>query len=77
VAITNQSVDIHSEPIAWYRTISREQWNTLIAAQLGWTLDALDFVLYLMAIKTLMDAFGFSYTPLRRWAQRLRKTSLN
>jgi putative sialic acid transporter len=60
VAITNQSVDIHSEPIAWYRTISREQWNTLIAAQLGWTLDALDFVLYLMAIKTLMDAFGFN-----------------
>jgi MFS family permease len=31
----------------------------LAAAQLGYTLDAMDFVLYLMAIKSLMDAFRF------------------
>jgi putative sialic acid transporter len=60
VAINNRSIESHTETIAWYRTISREQWNTLIAAQMGWTLDALDFVLYLMAIKSLMDAFGFN-----------------
>jgi putative sialic acid transporter len=60
VAITDQSIEAHSEPAAWYRTIKREQWNTLIAAQMGWMLDAMDFVLYLMAIKSLMDAFGFN-----------------
>jgi putative sialic acid transporter len=46
--------------LAWYRTITREQWNALIAAKLGWMLDAMDFVLFLMAIRALMDAFGFS-----------------
>jgi putative sialic acid transporter len=60
VAITDQSIEAHSEPAAWYRTIKREQWNTLIAAQTGWMLDALDFVLYLMAITSLMDEFGYN-----------------
>jgi putative sialic acid transporter len=48
-----------SAPAVWYRTITRKQWNVLAAAQLGYTLDAMDFVLYLMAIKSLMDAFRF------------------
>ncbi len=60
MAITDQSIEAHGEAVAWYRTIKREQWNTLVAAQLGWMLDALDFVLFLMAIKSLMDAFGFN-----------------
>jgi putative sialic acid transporter len=45
---------------SWYRSITREQWNALIAAKLGWMLDAMDFVLFLMAIRTLMDAFSFN-----------------
>src|SRR5262249_6117231 len=48
-----------SMPLPWYRTISREQWNVLLAALLGWTLDAMDFVLYLMALTTLQGEFGF------------------
>jgi MFS family permease len=60
VAITDQSIEAQNVPTAWYRTIRREQWNTLIAAQTGWMLDAMDFVLYLMAIKSLMDAFGIN-----------------
>ncbi len=50
------------EPAAalpWYRTITRNQWHTLLAAMLGWTLDAMDFVLYLMALTTLQTAFDF------------------
>src|SRR5262245_2863239 len=43
----------------WYRTITREQWKALIAAKLGYMLDAMDFVLYLMAISDLQGAFGF------------------
>ena len=43
----------------WYRTITRKQWYTLLAAMLGWMLDAMDFVLYVMALTTLQKAFNF------------------
>jgi MFS family permease len=43
----------------WYREITREQWRVLIAAKLGWMLDAMDFLLYVMAIGALKDYFGF------------------
>jgi len=29
----------------WYRTITTQQWRALIAAKLGWMLDAMDFLL--------------------------------
>lgn len=51
--------DEGSAPTPWYRTISRQQWNVLLAAQFGWMLDAMDFVLYLMAITTLKEEFDF------------------
>ena len=43
----------------WYRTITRAQWRTLVAAKLGWMLDAMDFMLYAMAIGQLRLYFGF------------------
>jgi MFS family permease len=46
--------------VPWYRTITREQWRVLIAAKLGWMLDAMDFMLYVMAIGHLKTYFGFS-----------------
>src|SRR5262249_15837889 len=46
-------------PQPWYRTITRQQWNVLLAAQVGWMLDAMDFVLYLMALTTLKTEFNF------------------
>jgi MFS family permease len=45
--------------VPWYRTITREQWRALIAAKLGWMLDAMDFVIYVMAIGRLQAYFGF------------------
>ena len=45
--------------LAWYRTITREQWRALAAAKLGWMLDAMDFLLYVMAIGQLKTTFGF------------------
>jgi MFS family permease len=45
--------------VAWYRTITREQWRALLAAKLGWMLDAMDFLLYVMAIGELQAYFGF------------------
>ena len=61
----------------WYQTITREQWRVLIAAKLGWMLDAMDFMVYAMAVMGLNllsvgAAFGvlvivFQHT----WAQPL------
>lgn len=44
---------------AWHRSITREQWRVLAAAKLGWMLDAMDFLLYVMAIGQLKSYFGF------------------
>jgi len=43
----------------WYRTLSAEQWRVLAAAKLGWMLDALDFMLYTMALNQLRVYFQF------------------
>ena len=43
----------------WYSAISSEQWRTLIAAMLGWMLDAMDFVLYVLALTTLQKEFKY------------------
>jgi MFS family permease len=45
--------------VPWYRTITSEQWRVLAAAKLGWMLDAMDFMLYAMAIGQLRTYFGF------------------
>lgn len=45
--------------IPWYRTITPEQWRALLAAKLGWMLDAMDFLLYVMAIGRLKAYFDF------------------
>src|SRR5215204_7121389 len=42
----------------WYRTVTREQWRVLVAAKLGWMLDAMDFMLYAMAIGQLRRYFA-------------------
>jgi MFS family permease len=46
--------------VPWYRTITREQWRVLAAAKFGWMLDAMDFMLYAVAINQLRTYFGFS-----------------
>jgi MFS family permease len=43
--------------LPWYRTISRTQWKALLAAKLGWMLDAMDFMLYTMALRQLQGSF--------------------
>src|SRR5512134_771840 len=43
----------------WYRTVTPEQWRVLAAAKLGWMLDALDFMLYAMALGQLRAYFEF------------------
>ncbi|MEX1994001.1 MAG: MFS transporter [Steroidobacteraceae bacterium] len=43
----------------WYRDITRVQWRVLAAAKLGWMLDAMDFLLYVMVIGRLKEYFQF------------------
>ena len=43
----------------WYRTVTRQQWRVLLAAKLGWMLDAMDFMLYTMAVGQLRSYFQF------------------
>ena len=43
--------------VPWYRTITSEQWRVLAAAKFGWMLDAMDFMLYAMAIGQLRAYF--------------------
>src|SRR5687767_5992059 len=45
--------------VPWYRTITPEQWRVLLAAKFGWMLDAMDFMLYAMAISQIRTYFGF------------------
>jgi MFS family permease len=45
--------------VPWYRTVTREQWRVLWAAKFGWMLDAMDFMLYTMAVGQLRAYFGF------------------
>jgi len=44
---------------SWYRGITRDQWRALAAAKVGWMLDAMDFMLYAMAVGQLRAYFGF------------------
>jgi MFS family permease len=41
-------------------TPTRDQWMTLVAAQSGYLLDAMNVLLYVFAIQTLKHEFGFS-----------------
>src|SRR5262245_39680824 len=49
-----------SAAIPWYKEVTAQQWRTLAAAKFGWMLDALDFLLYVMAIGQLKTYFGFN-----------------
>ena len=53
-------VSVAASAVPWYRTITRDQWRALLAAKFGWMLDAMDFMIYAMAIGQLRSYFGFS-----------------
>jgi putative sialic acid transporter len=47
-------------PTPWLSSISRQQWTALVAAQLGWMLDAMDVMLYAFALTTIQQEFNLS-----------------
>jgi len=46
--------------LSWYREIDRRQWRVLLAAQLGWILDAMDVLLFSFALTTIRAEFHLS-----------------
>jgi MFS family permease len=55
----NPSLAAAAPSVPWYRTVTRDQWRVLIAAKSGWMLDAMDFMLYAMALNQLRLYFAF------------------
>ena len=47
-------------PLPWYRSIDRNQWKTLFAAQAGWMLDGMDVMLYAFALTSIQQEFALS-----------------
>ncbi len=45
-------------PQPWHKTITRDQWKALFAAQLGWMLDAMDVMLYAFALTAIRTEFS-------------------
>src|SRR3954466_11436722 len=43
--------------MSWHQQITRDQWRTLFAAQLGWMLDAMDVMLYSFALTAVRSEF--------------------
>jgi MFS family permease len=50
---------MRTEPLRWHDTTPTQR-RTLLAAALGWMLDAYDVMLYSLVLATLMRAFGMS-----------------
>ena len=48
--------------LKWTRDINSKQWKTFIAAFFGWTLDAMDLLLYVFAFKFIAQSFDLSST---------------
>ena len=45
---------------AWWRSVGREPWKALAAAQVGWMLDAMDVMLYAFALTEIQREFSLS-----------------
>lgn len=51
---------VATSSLPWHREITSDQWRILAAAKVGWMLDAMDFMLYAMAVGQLRLYFGFN-----------------
>lgn len=43
-----------------FKDVDRRAWRALLAAQLGWMLDAMDFLLFVFAVVPIQQEFGLS-----------------
>ncbi|MCI0454277.1 MAG: MFS transporter [Candidatus Dadabacteria bacterium] len=45
---------------SWYKEINTDQWKAFIAAFLGWTLDAMDLLLFAFAVSSIATVFNLN-----------------
>ena len=45
---------------AWRKDINKDQWRSFLAAFLGWTLDAMDLLLFAFAVASVGKVFSLS-----------------
>jgi len=50
----------HPPGAPWWASVSRSQWYALLAAHIGYALDAFDVMLYSFALKTIMAEWSLS-----------------
>jgi MFS family permease len=58
--MSDAEITLTNSNIPWYREINAYQWRTLVLAILGYTLDAMDFLMYALVMKPIMAEFGIS-----------------
>jgi len=58
---TDQAIAV-SVPVPWWKTVSKTQWYALLAAMMGWALDAFDVLLYVFALTTIMKEWNLTTT---------------
>jgi MFS family permease len=60
-------IDTSSGSVPWYRTLNREQWQVLLASNLGWLFDGFEiYALFLtvgFALHQLLEASQYSQIP--------------
>ncbi len=47
-------------PLGWVRDINSDQWKAFYAAFMGWTLDAMDLLLFAFAVSSIGQVFNLS-----------------
>ncbi len=52
------AADGATQPVAWWREPTKDQWHAWIAAWLGWTLDAFDFTIFLLLMAPIAKTFN-------------------
>ncbi len=57
---TAGSSDARNGIFAWTRDINTDQWRAFYAAFLGWTLDAMDLLLFAFAVGSIGEVFNLS-----------------
>ncbi len=51
-----------TNPVAWWKEPTKDQWLAWVAAWLGWTLDAFDFTIFLLLMVPIAKDFGVPLT---------------
>lgn len=61
--MSNETLDVTTPKpglFGWYKDINEQQWKAFIAAFLGWTLDAMDLLLFTFAVTSIATVFNLT-----------------